>query len=583
MVLRPHYARHFLPLFSATSGEIAVALTGNQITGAVGSVTFQVTNLFDSSTFAASVDAALSTYIGQMGESWTHHPHTSYATGEFTIDAASGRAYPTNTIAYYASGVPASADYYSELDVFVASVISENIGPCVRMDTTANTFYQFRLRDGTSYELRKTVNDGTPVTLGTSTSNLPSAGQTKRLRIVAKGSQIWGEVDSVLTIGPITDTDITAAGSAGIRASGTATSSTGYHVSNFKAGNGGGAFASLTGVGTNAAVGSFAPAFDMPLSNVVGTLSPGSLAPSIDRTLSGVQSVAAVGTLTPGLAVSISGVQLAGSVGTVTLSQAVTLTGVSSSAVAGTLRADRDLLLNGLASSVAVGSLSPALSVTLTGTQSAAAAGLLSPAIDKALTGVSGSAAVNSLGVSVTVSVTGNQANGAVGTLSPDNAVLVALTGVQATGQVGTLTNSRTMGIAGVESIGALGDFGISKGGSAVLSGVGAVGAVGNLSPEISAALSGVNSVAAAGLLTASRVVNLSGVHAIVQVGSLTVSVDVGLTGVGLVGHVGSLGIATDSERTIRSTRGALLVTTGAGQTIVRSDGPTHAKVRHGR
>jgi hypothetical protein len=118
--------------------------------------------------------------------------------------------------------------------VYVHSVISVNIGPAGRMDTSANTMYAVRLNSGTSWELRKII-AGAQSTIGTSTNQLPGVGQFKTVKLIMNGTSISVEINGVVEIGPVTDSDITAAGKAGFRSSGGVTGTTGFHLDNFEA------------------------------------------------------------------------------------------------------------------------------------------------------------------------------------------------------------------------------------------------------------------------------------------------------------------------------------------------------------
>lgn len=166
-----------------------------------------------------------------VGSTWIDHPHANY-TSPFIFE--SNRVYASGgTAAYYNDATPPSADYYVQADVYAASIISANAGPAGRIDTTADTMYLCRSNSGTSYDLRKIVS-GTSTTLGTSSNQQPSAGQTKTVKLVMTGNQISCYVNGTLEIGPITDSDITAAGRAGIRST-VMTSTTGFHIDNFSA------------------------------------------------------------------------------------------------------------------------------------------------------------------------------------------------------------------------------------------------------------------------------------------------------------------------------------------------------------
>jgi len=197
-------------------------------------------SIFASASFTVSSDVDLATYTGEVGGGYTDHPHANYTT-TFTIDAASDRIWSNGTAAYYVGAVPPSADYYSAADFWHVSTISQNVAVCARMHETDDTMYLVRLNGGTIFEMRKIVATvATTLTGGTSTSNVPSAGNFTRGKLVVQGDQLsfYVLVAAVWTliIGPITDTSITAAGRAGVRNAGAASATTGMHLDNFEAG-----------------------------------------------------------------------------------------------------------------------------------------------------------------------------------------------------------------------------------------------------------------------------------------------------------------------------------------------------------
>lgn len=197
-------------------------------------------SIFVSDSFTEAGDLTLASHSGELGASWADHPHANYTTS-FEIDAASDRIWSSGTAAFYASGLPPSADYYSQADFHHVSTISQNIAVCVRMDPTDDTMYIVRQNGGTIWEMRRIVSTSALTLVGgTSTSQLPTLGSFKTGRLVAQRDQlsfyvlvagIW-----TLIIGPITDTNITAAGRAGVRNAGVASATTGFHLDNFEAG-----------------------------------------------------------------------------------------------------------------------------------------------------------------------------------------------------------------------------------------------------------------------------------------------------------------------------------------------------------
>lgn len=192
-------------------------------------------NTFSSDTFTESSDTALASHVGEIGATWNLHPSYSAAA---TVDAAIDRLYPTGTTSYYTSGVPSDADYCVSADYFHASTIAINIGIALRMNTSTDDMYIFRLNNGTSWEVIERLAGSNGVLGASSTNSLPSVGNSVNAKMCIAGTAITiyfnGVHDATLDR---TGTNITAAGRAGFRAAGAASSSTGYHLDNFLATN----------------------------------------------------------------------------------------------------------------------------------------------------------------------------------------------------------------------------------------------------------------------------------------------------------------------------------------------------------
>ncbi len=190
---------------------------------------------------SGTAGATLQSRSGAIGASWTKHPVSS---ADAVITAA-GRVRKAGTsmgALYYASGVPASANYNVEADVFVASVVTDDMAGVVgRLDTanTNGTYYYFRYeRTNLVWVLYKVVN-GTWTWLGQSGTQTLTAGATYRAALDMTGTSIRGLVDGVQVIS-VTDATISAAGRGGIALgfhganSTTLSDSTGFHVDDFR-------------------------------------------------------------------------------------------------------------------------------------------------------------------------------------------------------------------------------------------------------------------------------------------------------------------------------------------------------------
>lgn len=198
-------------------------------------------SIFVSSSFTAGSDTALASFTPETGGPFVLHP--SYS-GSILVDAALDRAYLNSAAAaaYYGTGVPAGADYAVEMDFFRQTQIAANVSLVIRMDISVDTGILLRLNDTGSavqYEVidrvtgsNTVLNGGTAVT----SSHIPSlGGAAVRVKIVGTGTAITVFFDGVQDTALNCTTGITAAGRAGIRASGQSSSTTGIHLDNFSA------------------------------------------------------------------------------------------------------------------------------------------------------------------------------------------------------------------------------------------------------------------------------------------------------------------------------------------------------------
>ncbi len=162
---------------------------------------------------------------------WSKHP-TSVGSAKIS-DANRVRADSLTQIAlYFAGASPVAADYDVQADLYRVDSSTASISGVVgRYDTTADTGYVARY-DASSgfYALVKRV-AGVNTTLGTFTAGF-AVGSTHTIKLRMVGTQISLYVDDTLRVGPITDTSVTAANSAGIRAV-VGTDTTGIHIDNF--------------------------------------------------------------------------------------------------------------------------------------------------------------------------------------------------------------------------------------------------------------------------------------------------------------------------------------------------------------
>ncbi len=134
----------------------------------------------------------------------------------------------TAGLAYY-SGPPASADYAVQATITIKSSIGST-GVAGRISTTAQTYYTAYIEQSTGkVVLAKRIN-GAITTLGVSTSTYGIGTHVLALDMV--GTTIRALVGGVQVVS-VTDSSITAAGKAGIRAPVISNLDTGKHLDDF--------------------------------------------------------------------------------------------------------------------------------------------------------------------------------------------------------------------------------------------------------------------------------------------------------------------------------------------------------------
>jgi hypothetical protein len=194
---------------------------------------------FVNDTFTDTNAVGLLSHTGETGANWIK---ITGINGSFVIQ--SNRAYQSVVgAAYYASGVPAAADYEVEATITMVTVgVNQQLHVGGRYSTGADTGYVAFVErvstGGGTWNLRMgKYAAGVFTQLGSTTAlTTPSVGDdhTAKLRMV--GDQISAYYDSTLLIGPVTDSTITTAGKALISGRVTAsTSSTGMHANSITA------------------------------------------------------------------------------------------------------------------------------------------------------------------------------------------------------------------------------------------------------------------------------------------------------------------------------------------------------------
>lgn len=186
--------------------------------------------------FTGTTGATLQTRTGEVGAGWTKH---GWSTADAVLSNAGRlRKNGTGHALYYASGVPASANYAVEADVNVRSLAAGDMaGVAGRVVTAANTLYAARY-DVTAGEwaLMKSVSN-TWTRLGGFAQTL-TAGSTYRVRLDMNGTALGLYVDGVQRVS-VADSAIAATGRGGAilgdTTAGAAVSNTvGMHLDNLR-------------------------------------------------------------------------------------------------------------------------------------------------------------------------------------------------------------------------------------------------------------------------------------------------------------------------------------------------------------
>ncbi len=175
----------------------------------------------------------LENHTGETGATWAKHP-ANIDNAQIQGNRACNKNAAGADSLYYASGVPASADYEVEGDCFVqTNLAGADWWLVARIDTVANTCYRVRYsKDNGYWQLFKVVT-GSFTSLGTFVQALSTSTAYHALLLV-KGNTQRFFVDGVERI-TAADTAVTGTGRPGCAFFGAATLTTNYHLDNFKA------------------------------------------------------------------------------------------------------------------------------------------------------------------------------------------------------------------------------------------------------------------------------------------------------------------------------------------------------------
>ena len=169
-------------------------------------------------TFSDSSGTVITSHTGEISASWAGYGSNT-TTGVVTPEGTLRRS-GTGGASYYASLVPASANYSVECDVVAKSLLPvDSVGVIGRASTSSETYYLARYRRDTTasinrWELLRVV-DGVATTLGTFSQTIV-VGTTYRLKLDQNGSTIRLLVNGVQRVAA-TDITLTGAGRAGVR------------------------------------------------------------------------------------------------------------------------------------------------------------------------------------------------------------------------------------------------------------------------------------------------------------------------------------------------------------------------------
>lgn len=192
------------------------------VTTAAGGATYVVND-----TFTGTDGTLIQNHTGETGATWTKETGANDA----TIINNRFVSYVNDWTLYHPSGIPASANYSVEADLYAASVTPGFSGGVIcRGDGSANNFYRARYSTDTgSWELSKYTSGNT--ILGQYFATL-TVGNTYNVKLSCSGSTITMYIDGVQRA-QVTDTSITSKGFPGVFGSGGSVS-TGYHIDNVK-------------------------------------------------------------------------------------------------------------------------------------------------------------------------------------------------------------------------------------------------------------------------------------------------------------------------------------------------------------
>ena len=196
--------------------------------------------LTSSDSFTGTAGVTIQSRAGEIGATWTKIA-SPWTDGVLTAEGRVTKLV-TNTggSTYYSSGVPTSADYTVEADIYVASsVIGDAIGLIGRVDTSdaQGTFYLVRYSERNQVFEMFSIVAGQWTWIASSAVYPLTVGSTYRVALNMTGSTIRVLVDGVQVATKV-DTTITAAGRGGFALgcdlATSLTDTTGMQLDNFR-------------------------------------------------------------------------------------------------------------------------------------------------------------------------------------------------------------------------------------------------------------------------------------------------------------------------------------------------------------
>ena len=197
-------------------------------------------SLAASDSFTDAAGVTVQSHTGEIGSPWTKHAVSTTDAVITTGDRIRKNGSSTLGALYYSSAVPASANYTVEADVYRSSTSVNNdvIGIVGRLDTAnaLGTYYGAVYDKTAGNWVLYSMNNGAKASLGTYSQSF-SGGSTYRVSLDMTGSTIRLLVGGTQRVS-VTNTTITAAGSAGVimgfgASTTTVDNSNGMHLDNF--------------------------------------------------------------------------------------------------------------------------------------------------------------------------------------------------------------------------------------------------------------------------------------------------------------------------------------------------------------